>query len=760
MNNKLNAIKRLFICLMALTALVGCLFATACGKPGDDSSSSQQTQEDYTVTFYYGFEEEYFDEAKNEVKEYKNSLSLTSKNGEKIVLKAAQKNRFEVAGYDVVGYSTTEWQKDGINDDMNVFVKYKKKERFTVTFKHKGVTIKEESFAKGTEVDESLIPKDFELSKNEYFLGWTNKDKAAKVEESFVMETIIITRGINKLSYEAEEAQTIDVKTGKNKANIYSAIGTGKKSLYFFCSPDLGGYIEYEFVCEKDITVILTNTVYARNAGTYAPSDMYKYSVKHGAEDYEEISFEKKSDRYTVINEQFVSKGDWDEWHEVAVASISLKKGENKLRLTTVGDCKTNNNLDYITFYSDSKTDAILHFKGVAPNLDPATVVKGSNLVKFEAEDAQQINDNNGTGKRIISTAGDIDPSLYFLHPEKPAKSADLTMYMTASADIEAILSLRSFLRVVDSLKILEVYDIYVNGVQVNKENNVVADEMISSASDYGEYHLAMVGKINLKKGGNVLKIVANVGNNLDYVEFAYNGSATLALSETHDVIFKAGEVEVGRVAVIHGQSIDEKLIPDYRTIKCGYTQYITGWQNLDATKNVVGDVTVQAIVKNKDGIVVFQGEEAQEIHVDNGAGITNSAIAGERGNSLSPYLMNSGKPEGSGWVTYAISSSKALDKVRLSIQYCSRAKGTYSIFDMFDIYVNGVKITAESSGGAVNIENAGSIDSQNFVLAYVSNISLKEGENTVKIVARKAGNLDFIELADFGDAVLTLTQA
>ena len=121
---------------------------------------------------------------------------------------------------------------------------------------------------------------------------------------------------------------------------------------------------------------------------------------------------------------------------------------------------------------------------------------------------------------------------------------------------------------------------------------------------------------------------------------------------------------------------------------------------------------------------------------------------------------MNSGKPEGSGWVTYTISSSKALDNVRLSIQYCSRAKGTYSIFDMFDIYVNGVKITAESSGGAVNIENAGSIDSKNFVLAYVSNISLKEGENTVKIVARKAGNLDFIELADFGDAVLTLTQA
>ena len=68
MNHKLNAIKRLLVLLMTLTALVGCLFATACGKPGDDSSSSQQTQEDYTVTFYYGFEEEYFDEAKNEVK--------------------------------------------------------------------------------------------------------------------------------------------------------------------------------------------------------------------------------------------------------------------------------------------------------------------------------------------------------------------------------------------------------------------------------------------------------------------------------------------------------------------------------------------------------------------------------------------------------------------------------------------------------------------------------------------------------------------
>lgn len=170
MKTKLKQFAALFLSVLLVLAMVFSVAACNGGGNGpDDSGNNGPTEQDppddtgdkkdsFTVTFHYGFDAGDFDAATGTVKKYKSELKRETK-GKKVTLASAALKLFEVEGFEVSGYSTTDWQKDGIAADMDVNVLYTPLETVNVTFKNAdGSVIKTATGYKGRALALSEYP--------------------------------------------------------------------------------------------------------------------------------------------------------------------------------------------------------------------------------------------------------------------------------------------------------------------------------------------------------------------------------------------------------------------------------------------------------------------------------------------------------------------------------------------------------------------------------------------------------------------------
>lgn len=244
----MKVINKIFLCCMLATVM---LFGVACGGNTDNSSDSNSAnvKKNYTITFRYGFDASDFDEATGTVKKYKSSVDFVSKKGKGIILTTTDKTAFKVQGYDIVGYSTTDWQKDGITKDMVVDVKYAISAGAVVNFLNPdGTLIKKVNRYHGDEdIPQNLYPalSEIVVKDNQAFSGWIVKKKDNKTFEvtAQVVETDALARKTSSVTIDGVKDSNY-IKVGSMNPVVLGGTGADKGTVVSGYSVDY--YVAYD----------------------------------------------------------------------------------------------------------------------------------------------------------------------------------------------------------------------------------------------------------------------------------------------------------------------------------------------------------------------------------------------------------------------------------------------------------------------------------------------------------------------------------
>lgn len=320
---------------------------------GDDPTPTPPVEQDYVITFHYDFDENATLDADGKASAYLSEMELTSKKGKKVNLTTGMKEAFAMDGYKIKGYSTTAWQKDGITSDMDVYVLYEKSGLFTITFANPdGSTIKTLEKIEGSSVTADEYPTESEVTVTEgcEFIGWD----VESIDEVTKSVTVTALEG-NTLKLETENShyyyQGVDKYTP-----VVSSFGTasGGKAVYLNQNDAAGmkaekvdAIVVMEFTLDvsedKDVSLGVS-LWYRGGAENKAVTNVVSFSLKQaGADDYANI---ETAATYSCTNA-------WGNFVDVNVAKISLKKGQNVIKLVGTTNCWAN--VDYITLKGDVK---------------------------------------------------------------------------------------------------------------------------------------------------------------------------------------------------------------------------------------------------------------------------------------------------------------------------------------------------------------------------------------------------------------------
>lgn len=346
--------------LVTMLCLIICLGAVACG--GGDG----------TVTFHYGFDTQKVKLDKNgKASKYTDTVDIKSVNGKRVVLSTKIKDSFEVKGYKVIGYSTTDWQKDGITSNINVYVLYRKLKSYKITFlnpdnsKIKTITKYEnESLTERDFPDESSIKIKAGLD----FIGWdtTYVDSVEKDMKIKAMEGGMVTFEAEKQKYSNSTGAAVVV----TEANEESG-----KSIYMNAYPKEGEVtIDFTVYAKQETKLIWDINMGFRGGGENNLSDNMIFTTKMAGESvYSE-----------VVSNGVIRNENWDvKWGDMGTATVStivLKQGENHLSIKGIKYLVAN--IDSISLKGETQG---VYYKPYKLTLSGATFSNGNSVMDVEA---------------------------------------------------------------------------------------------------------------------------------------------------------------------------------------------------------------------------------------------------------------------------------------------------------------------------------------------------------------------------------------
>lgn len=253
---------------------------------GTDSKCSvcgyeKEAENTYKVTFHYGFDEADFDAATNTVKKYKETF-VRETDGKKVTLTTAIRNRFKVTGYEVTGYSTDAWEKDGISSDIDVNVLYKPLASITVTFKNAdGSVIKQAKVYEGEALAFTQYPDTTDpiytitteryttlstSQQSEYEAYGTNGDYILKNDKARLAESVVISAGKYFSKWEqGTPAQNGDYDLTASLSDSDEIIPYSTTEAVMDAQKDDG----YELISELD-HIVIESRVSGVSAGDYS----------------------------------------------------------------------------------------------------------------------------------------------------------------------------------------------------------------------------------------------------------------------------------------------------------------------------------------------------------------------------------------------------------------------------------------------------------------------------------------------------------
>lgn len=769
---------------------------------GSDSGNTEvpPAKTNFNITFHYGFAEDATFDETGKASAYTESKSYESKNGRKINLTTTMKNAFAVENYKIIGYSTTAWQKDGISEDMDVYVLYAPLAECTITFQNPDGSViktlaKKENDALTAEeypaASEVVIEAGYE------FVGWdiTSIDV---ITESVVIKAVQGTT----LKLEAEKSNHYFIDDPENTAGkvIVSTVGSGGKSVY--CAQG-AVIIEFTITVDEDVDLFWGAGMWHREGADNASIARYfTYSVKAAGED-----------NYTNVTATgtLTCSTDWGDFQPVEIGKISLKKGANLLKI----EGNPYLNLDYITLKGN--VDGV-HMNPYNLTLNGATFKNGKTTMQVEAGSTLP------TGLIINAPEGQILSgwtdgtntwrSNEFIMPEQDVTLTAIFNDLQQSKNVAAVDEIAidgvrdaSYSRVddmlpnvlrgsEDQLKTIKA-KVYMaakdNGIYVfidTWDNTVVsvgkekaeAGEWSNDAIEFWFQYNGVISKIKIDAFGYA-KYTANDGHavafaNIDKVQFA-----TTLKNDDNLAQYKAAGTEV----------VSETAN--------GYT--VEFWLPLaEEGQSVVGTELVWALhmnnaittTDNAPGMVGFKLKEDYEITALDciykakfvnsmriEAEDPNSAVYKNNGATIAPVVItdksNLGKASGDAYldcnfnggstVTYEITASKATT-LNLILAAAHRDTTLKAINDYITVYVNDTKIdidtlTAFSIDGWDQDSNGDGKKGEyyNFEEIDLGNIELNSGTNTVRIEVKNVRfELDYLEFVGETEGVAQVKNA
>lgn len=339
--------------------------------PSDTPSGGDNTQRDYTVTFNYGFDPSVATLDENgKPSAYTSKLDTTSKNGNKVNLTTAMKNRFAVDGYQIIGYSTMAWNSNGITSDLDVNVLYSLTGEFTITFNNPdGSKITTLTKTEGSSLLPSEYPavSDVTCSENKEFIGWD----VSKIDSVSSSVTITALEG-TVLKLEAEKSSY--KFTDKDGTVVISTVGNGGKSVYLN-----NGTVQMDFAVEAESEVELYFDIaigYRGSADNKPITDSLSISLKQAGES----EFAAIETEGTYSNKNWTEGDDkkWGDFGTANIGKITLKQGVNTIRLTGMPSHYAN--VDYIALKGD--TDGV-YMNAHTLTLSGAVFANGNTTMKI-----------------------------------------------------------------------------------------------------------------------------------------------------------------------------------------------------------------------------------------------------------------------------------------------------------------------------------------------------------------------------------------
>lgn len=348
---------------------------------GGNSSVVTPVEQDYTITFHYGFADGATLDANGKASAYKSTMDLTSKKGKKVTVTSGMREAFAMDGYKIKGYSTTAWQKDGIEADMDVFVLYEKSGLFTITFANPdGSTISTVEKVEGASLTAAEYPaaEDVTVAEGKEFIGWD----ITSIDEVTKSCTITALQG-NTVKFETESSHFYYEGVDKYTP-VVSNFGnaSGGKAVYLNKNETDPNdkmtekaivVMEYTIHADTDKEVYLGTSVWDRAGATdKLLSSLVTFSMKQAGAT--EFSIIETSATYTCTNA-------WGNFVDVSLGKITLKAGENVIKLIGTADGWAN--VDYISLKGN--VDGIFMNAYSLTLGAGATFADGSSTKKVEA---------------------------------------------------------------------------------------------------------------------------------------------------------------------------------------------------------------------------------------------------------------------------------------------------------------------------------------------------------------------------------------
>ena len=346
---------------------------------GENGGNNGETEvKDYTITFHYGLAEGATLDENGKASAYAATKGYTSKGGKRISLTSAMKELFAVDGHKLIGYSTKDWQKDGISADMDVYVLYEALGFFTVTFQNPdGSVISTLDKKEGESLATSEYPavSEVEIAEGYEFIAW-DINGVDSVASNVVVKAI---QGISR-KFEAESVKSAVYDNANEVLKPTGAVYSGGS--YVHCEyKGAQGFasLTWELQSDEATTAILSMAMAHRANKYYYINQCIQVFVN-------DVQVDVFSDSiFTVEGWGQDTNGDgtngaYGKFEEFNVASINLVSGKNTITVKTI----INTAIEFDYFYLKGSVEGV-YMHPYNLTLNGATFANGKTASKVEA---------------------------------------------------------------------------------------------------------------------------------------------------------------------------------------------------------------------------------------------------------------------------------------------------------------------------------------------------------------------------------------
>ena len=311
---------------------------------------------------------------------------------------------------------------------------------------------------------------------------------------------------------------TSKVVTAKEAQRVYLSSSYSKWNEDGTVRLDSASSLEYTIYSTENVDVDLNGSIFSRGQATGDTSFFDVYDVVLNDNKVEETSV--------------ASKLTYDQWGKIW----------NEEGVAKIGKVRLNKGLNFISI--TSKKSNFAHFNNISFDYSGEALITVSNITKFNAVDAQNIQFPSTNGVATSGRNGIITDSAYLSDYTDGSNvrlnTQDYVEFSFESSEVVKVaLAMDTSFRftINDNRSIFETYKVFLKEsgqedyVEIKSTDERAYEQSVKSSTTYGEFHTLRVCELEFKAGvAYTLKFQARGNLHLESIWFAHEGNASIEL--------------------------------------------------------------------------------------------------------------------------------------------------------------------------------------------------------------------------------------